>query len=121
MDQTNAVTPDYIATPLFGVLRAIGFGEHNDLDYFKSHALFWSMERLLGCYERVMPVLELEPDQRPFLGADNARHPGERRDHCFHVWVPAFAGMTKKEYTRLSSLRKQGSRMLFPGSPLSRG
>lgn len=70
MDPRDYIAPDYITTPLFGVLRAIGYGEHNDLDYFKSHALFWSMERLFGCYERVMSVLELEPDQRPFLGAD---------------------------------------------------
>jgi len=69
-DQTGMDTSQYISTPLYGVLRSIGFGEHRDVHYFQINALFWSMERLFGCYERIMSVLSMKRSERPFLEAD---------------------------------------------------
>ena len=64
-DDRNAV---YM--PLFSALWAIARGEHDDVRHFNTGTLFWSLTRLFGCYERVMSVLHLPRDARPFLDAD---------------------------------------------------
>jgi hypothetical protein len=56
--------------PLFEVLDAVGFGEHESLRHFNTGTLFWSLTRLFGCYERIMSVIDFERDERPFLDAD---------------------------------------------------
>lgn len=62
--------PHDLPVPLFGVLRAIGFGEHENPHHFNTGTLFWSLTRLFGCYERIMGTLPLPFDERPFLEAD---------------------------------------------------
>lgn len=62
--------PHDLPVPLFGVLRAIGFGEHENPTHFNTGTLFWSLTRLFGCYERIMAVLLLPFVERPFLEAD---------------------------------------------------
>ena len=62
--------PHDLPVPLFEVLRAIGFGEHEDPHHFNTGTLFWSLTRLFGCYERVMGTLPLPFLERPFLEAD---------------------------------------------------
>jgi hypothetical protein len=62
--------PHSLYVPLFGVLDAVGFGEHENLHHFNTGTLFWSLTRLFGCYERIMSVINVERDQRPFLDAD---------------------------------------------------
>lgn len=62
--------PHDLPVPLFGVLRAIGFGEHENPHHFNTGTLFWSLTRLFGCYERIMAVLPLPFVERPFLEAD---------------------------------------------------
>jgi hypothetical protein len=62
--------PHELAVPLFGVLRAIGFGEHENPHHFNTGTLFWSLTRLFGCYERIMDTLHQPFMGRPFLEAD---------------------------------------------------
>ena len=59
-----------LPTPLFNVLYAIGFGEHDNFHHFDTGTLFWSLTRLFGHYERVMAALPLPFDQRQFLESD---------------------------------------------------
>lgn len=65
MNDTNS-----LLVPLFGVLHAISFGEHENIRYFGTGTLFWSITRLFGSYERVMSVLLLPKERRPYLDAD---------------------------------------------------
>lgn len=62
--------PHDLPVPLFEVLRAIGFGEHENPHHFNTGTLFWSLTRLFGCYERVMATLSLPFLERPFLEED---------------------------------------------------
>jgi hypothetical protein len=62
--------PHAIEVPLFAALRAIGFGQHENVHHFEVGTLFWSLTRLFGCYERVFASLELPFGQRPYLEAD---------------------------------------------------
>jgi hypothetical protein len=62
--------PHSLYVPLFESLDAVGFGEHENLHHFNTGTLFWSLTRLFGCYERVMSVIDLTRDERPFLDAD---------------------------------------------------
>ena len=62
--------PHSLLVPLFESLDAVGFGEHQNIHHFNTGTLFWSLTRLFGCYERVMSVLPLPREERPFLEAD---------------------------------------------------
>ncbi len=62
--------PHSLYVPLFEALDAVGFGEHENPRHFNTGTLFWSLTRLFGCYERIMSVIDIERDQRPFLDAD---------------------------------------------------
>lgn len=62
--------PQALFVPFFESLDAVGFGEHNDPHHFDTGTLFWSLTRLFGCYERIMSVVHLPRDDRPFLEAD---------------------------------------------------
>lgn len=66
----NQADPHGLPVPLFEVLRAIGFGEHDNPRHFNTGTLFWSLTRLFGCYERVMAALPLPFMERPFIEAD---------------------------------------------------
>lgn len=71
----RSVTPqpddtNFLVVPLFEVLDAIGFGEHEDFQHFNIGTLFWSLARLFGDYERVMSAVHLPRDERLFLEAD---------------------------------------------------
>ena len=68
MSQPN--DPHSLYVPLFESLDAVGFGEHETLNHFNTGTLFWSLTRLFGYYERIMSVIDLERDKRPFLDAD---------------------------------------------------
>ena len=59
-----------IEVPLLAALRAVGFGQHENVHHFEVGTLFWSLTRLFGCYERVFASLELPFGQRPYLEAD---------------------------------------------------
>lgn len=62
--------PHSLYVPLFETLYAVGFGEHENPHHFNIGTLFWSLTRLFGCYERVMSVIDLSREERPFLDAD---------------------------------------------------
>lgn len=62
--------PHSLYVPFFGSLDAVGFGEHSNLHHFDTGTLFWSLTRLFGCYERVMSVIDVSREERPFLDAD---------------------------------------------------
>lgn len=62
--------PHSLYVPLFEVLDAIGFGEHENFRHFNTGTLFWSLTRLFGCYERVLSVTALAREDRPFLDSD---------------------------------------------------
>lgn len=62
--------PNDLSVPMFEVLRAIGFGEHENPHYFNTGTLFWSLTRLFGCYERIILALEQPFGERPYLEAD---------------------------------------------------
>ncbi|MEI7844149.1 MAG: hypothetical protein WCI39_14085 [Gallionellaceae bacterium] len=62
--------PHLLYVPLFELLDAVGFGEHENLHHFNTGTLFWSLTRLFGCYERIMSVIDLSREERTFLDAD---------------------------------------------------
>lgn len=62
--------PHSLYVPLFESLDAVGFGEHENPHHFNTGTLFWSLTRLFGCYERIMSVIDLKREERPFLDAD---------------------------------------------------
>lgn len=62
--------PDSLYVPLFEALDAVGFGEHGNPHHFNTSTLFWSLTRLFGSYERILSVLDVSRDQRPYLDAD---------------------------------------------------
>lgn len=62
--------PHSLYVPLFESLDSVGFGENENLRHFNTGTLFWSLTRLFGCYERVMSVIDLSREERPFLDAD---------------------------------------------------
>ena len=64
-DDTNSI---YV--PFFELLHDIGHREYEDFHYFNTGTLFWSLTRLFGCYERIITVLHLPREERPFLDAD---------------------------------------------------
>jgi hypothetical protein len=68
MPQIDA--PPTLRVPLFDVLDALGYGEHGNQRHYNTGTLFWSLTRLFGCYYRIVTVLKLPRDERPFLDAD---------------------------------------------------
>lgn len=56
--------------PVFSAFWAIADGEHDDIRYFNTNTLSWSVTRLFGYYERVLSVLDLPRAQRRFVDAD---------------------------------------------------
>ncbi|MXS82766.1 hypothetical protein [Nitrosomonas oligotropha] len=62
--------PHSLYVPLFDTLDAVGFGEYENPHHFNTGTLFWSLTRLFGCYERIMSVINLSREERPFLDAD---------------------------------------------------
>ena len=59
-----------LSTPIFGLLRSLGYRKYGSYYYFEQGALFWSLTRLFCFYYRIISVLNLEISQRQFLEAD---------------------------------------------------
>ena len=59
-----------ISTPLFGILGSLGFSHYSNYHHFNTNTLFWSLTRLYSYYYRVITVLPLPREQRPFLESD---------------------------------------------------
>ena len=59
-----------LQAPLFGLLGSLGHIKHGWYHYFDTGTLFWSLTRLFGFYHRIISVLNLEKDKRPFLESD---------------------------------------------------
>lgn len=59
-----------ISTPLFGLLGSLGLKKYGWYDHFDVGTLFWSLIRLFNCYHRIVTVVSLDRNQRPFLDVD---------------------------------------------------
>lgn len=59
-----------LPTRLTGVLGSLGSSHFGSFHHFDHGTLFWSLTRLFGDYYRVVSVLELPRQKRPFLDAD---------------------------------------------------
>lgn len=59
-----------ISVPLFSVLSSIGLNAHQNFNFFNTSSLFWSLTRLFGYYYRIVTVLDLSREARPFLDSD---------------------------------------------------
>ncbi|MCF8241463.1 MAG: hypothetical protein K9J16_08740 [Melioribacteraceae bacterium] len=59
-----------IPTPLFGLLGSIGHLKYGWYHHFEVGTLFWSLTRLFSCYHRIVTVVNLGRDHRPFIEED---------------------------------------------------
>lgn len=62
--------PHSLRVPLFSAFDSIGFGEHGNIRHFDTGTLFWSLQRLFGCYERIMSAVDLPYEEQTYLDAD---------------------------------------------------